>query len=298
MIATGLVAAVAVSSGSGAEASTPTITYSGLCALGVANVLSPSPSSVSVGPGGSVKIVNNASALLLGDPTINVSSGDGKSVKLTKGASTVFDYPEATSAKTYTVSAKCAALALGASSSVTVAAKPAAPPPAEPTPAAGGGGGSDPGSGGGSGPAPSQPGTGSNPGTPNGPGTTKPGTPTGTGSVPGARPVSGTGLPFGFANPPVAMGAPAAGLPIPDVTAAVPGAPGEASAPDVELFGAPAAQAAAAQEATQTVAQRSDSRPSGRILLILVATVLFLGVGAAALRAVRGTGSAPVAARV
>jgi hypothetical protein len=248
-----------------------------------------------------VKIVNNASALLLGDPTINVSSGDGKSVKLTKGASTVFDYPENTSASTYTVSAKCAAVSVNVSARVTVAAKPVVATPVDPAPepapdpGGGSGGGSDTGSGGDSG-TPAQPGTGSGPGTPTDTGS-NPGQPGGAGGGTDAKPVPGATLPMGFAEPPVRIGAPGAGLPIPDVATGIPGAPGEASAPDVELFGTSAVQAAAQEDTRPVAAQSSDGHPSRRILLILVATVLLLGVGAAALRAVRGTRSVPVAAR-
>ena len=299
VVATGLIAAVAVSSGSGAEASTPTITYSGLCALGVADVLSPSPSSVSVGPGGSVKIVNNASALLLGSPNIKVTSGNGKSATLTKGGSIVFDYPEEASVRTYTVKAQCAAVDLGASSNVTVAAKPAAPAPAPPAAGdtgggSGGGSGSGSGSGGGSTGGSGSTGGGSAGGGSGSTGGTSGGS---SGSIPGARPVNAPNLPAGFANPPMAMGAPAAGLPIPDVIAAVPGAPGEASAPDVDLFGAPGIDAPVTGEAPRLVANRASepARPSTQVLLILVATVLFLGVGAAALRAVRGTRAAVTA---
>jgi hypothetical protein len=293
VVATGLIAAVAVSSGSGAEAATPTINYSGLCALGVANVLSPSPSSVSVGPGGSVKVVNNASALLLGDPTLKVTSSNGKSATLKKGASVVFDYAEDSSVRSYTVTARCASVNLGASSNVTVAAKPVAAEPAQPAPPAAGdnGGGS---SGGGSTGDSGSVGGGSSGGGSGNTGGTSGGS---SGSIPGARPVNAPNLPPGFANPPIAMGAPAAGLPIPDVIAAVPGSPGEASAPDVDLFGAPGIDAGATGEEPRLVANRASepARPSTQVLLILVATVLFLGVGAAALRAVRGTRAAVTA---
>jgi hypothetical protein len=293
VVATGLVAAVALSSGSGAEASTPTVNYGGLCALGVANLLSPSPSSVSVGPGGSVAIVNNATTLL-GKASLDVSSGNGQTVRLGPGARTVFTYPESGSVKSYTVNAKCAAVAVSAPTRVTVAAAPPQEKPAEPAPAPGSG--NDNAAGPGSGP-----GTGSDPGTGSGGSGTAPGTGSGgstggkgtvPGSVPGARPATGTALPPGFANPPSTLSAPGAGnLPIPDVSAAVPGAPGEASAPEVDLFGT-GTQAGAAddtQAQPELAASASDTGPGSttRMLLIIVAMVLFLGVGAAALRAVR-----------
>jgi hypothetical protein len=97
-------------------------------------------------------------------------------------------------------------------------------------------------------------------------------------------------LPPGFGNVPVALSAPGAGnLPIPDVQAAVPGSPGEAAPPAVDLLASGDDAQAAAQPATRQVAQSRTSSPSIHMLLILVATVLFLGVGAAAVRAVRAT---------
>lgn len=296
MVATGLVAAVALSSGSGAEAATPTVTYNGLCVLGVANILSPSPSSVSLGAGGSVEVVNKATALL-GGASLVVTSGTGQTVKLGPGARTVITYPELTSVKTYTLSGKCAAVNLSAPVGVTVAAAPQQPA----DPGSGSGGGSGSGSGGsGSGSG----GTGSG-GTGSG-GTGTGSHPGGTGSagggpvtVPGARPATGGALPPGFANPPVALSAPGAGnLPIPDVTAAVPGAPGEASAPDGGLFG-PGTTSQSGADAPKRLAavQHDGGNPTTRMLLIIVAMVLFLGVGTAALRAVRDSRLTSVAAR-
>lgn len=295
VLATGLVTAVALSSASGAEAATPTVTYGGLCALGVANVLSPSPSSVSVGPGGSVEVVNKATTLL-GKASLVLASGHGQTVNLGPGARTVITYPESASVKTYTLTAKCAAVALSAPASVTVAAAPAAQKPAQPAP--GGGSGSTSGGGSGSGDTGSSAttGTGSTTGG-GGSGSTAGAVP--PASIPGARPASGIALPPGFANPPVALSAPGAGnLPIPDFAGAVPGAPGEASAPDVGLFGAGAPAVSDADQPKRLAAVQNDGAdPTTRMLLIIVGMVLFLGVGAAALRAVRDTRTPSATAR-
>jgi hypothetical protein len=271
VIATGLVAALAVGSGSGAQASTPTVTFSGACLLGLANVITPSTSAVSTGAGGSVTVVNKASGSI-------VVTSRGQQRTVAKNDSTVVDYPDDPSVRSYTLSAGCAALNLSGSVKVTVAATPAAPAPApapkpvDPAPA----------------PAPA-PGTdrGPNPGTGTGTGE---GTGTGGTSVVPGVPVAGA-FPAGFANPPVALSAPGAGnLPIPDLRAAVPGAPAEAAPPAVELLNSGAdTPVADTQPDTLPVAQSKTSAPSIHMLLILVATVLFLGVGAAAVRAVRAT---------
>jgi hypothetical protein len=280
VIATGLVAAVALSSGSGAQASTPTVSFSGLCVLGLANVISPSPSAVSTGAGGSVTVVNKASGSI-------VVTSNGQKKTLGKGQSAEMSYPSSDAVRTYTVSAACAAVNLSGSAKVTVAAKPAAPKPepkpADPAPApapgSGSGTGTAPGTGTGTGGGGTGTGTGSGSGT---------GTGGGTSVVPGV-PEMGA-LPPGFANAPVALSAPGAGnLPIPDVRAAVPGAPAEAAPPAVELLNSGDEGQAAAQPDTLPVAQSKTSAPSIHMLLILVATVLFLGVGAAAVRAVRAT---------
>jgi hypothetical protein len=294
VLATGLAAAVTLSAGSGAEASTPTISYSGLCALGVANVLSPSPESVSVGPGGAVEVVNKATTLL-GKARLVVTSGHGQTVELGPGARTVITYPALDSVKTYTLSAKCAAVALSAPSKVTVAAQPERETTGDPAPGASAGSGSGA-EGGGMGSSGSGSGSGS---TSTGTGGSGTGSNAGSipDSVPGAKPLSGNGLPPGFANPPVTLSAPRSGnLPIPDVQAAVPGAPGEAGGPDVDLFGVPAVSDA--DQPKQLAAVRQDAGDSTtRMLLIIVAMVLFLGVGAAALRAVRDGRTPSVAAR-
>ncbi|HEV7754628.1 MAG TPA: hypothetical protein VGO94_02100 [Mycobacteriales bacterium] len=278
VIAGGLLAAVALSSGSGAQAATPTVSFSGLCVLGLANVITPSPSGVSVGPAGAVQVTNKASG------SLKVSS-NGKSVTLGKGDSTVFSYPGSDAVRSYPVKASCAAVDLSSAATVTVAANPAPakpdPKPADDTPAPGAGSGSGTGSGSGSGS-----GTGAGSGTGTGSGTG--GTTGGTSPVAGV-PVTGV-LPPGFGNVPVALSAPGAGnLPIPDVQAAVPGSPGEAAPPAVDLLASGDDAQAAAQPATRQVAQSRTSSPSIHMLLILVATVLFLGVGAAAVRAVRAT---------
>lgn len=282
VIAGGLLAAVALSSGSGAQAATPTVSFSGLCVLGLANVITPSPSGVSVGPAGAVQVTNKASG------SLKVSS-NGKSVTLGKGDSTVFSYPGSDAVRSYPVKASCAAVDLSSAATVTVAANPAPakpdPKPADDTPAPGAGSGSGTGTGSGSGSG-SGSGTGAGSGTGTGSGTG--GTTGGTSPVAGV-PVTGA-LPPGFGNVPVALSAPGAGnLPIPDVQAAVPGSPGEAAPPAVDLLTSGDDAQAAAQPATRQVAQSRTSSPSIHMLLILVATVLFLGVGAAAVRAVRAT---------
>lgn len=277
VIATGLVAAVALTSGAGAEASTPTVTFSGACVLGLANVVTPSTSAVSTSAGGAVTVVNKAGA------TLTVKSGAGKTVTIPNRGSASVDYPGNESVRTYSMSAGCALVNLSGSVKVTVAANPAAPKPDPQPTGAGPAPAPAPGSGTGSG---SGSGTGSGTGTGTGTGS---GTGTGTGGtsvVPGV-PVAGA-LPPGFANAPVALSAPGAGnLPFPDVQAAVPGAPAEAAPPAVELLNSGTDTAAGAQPATRPVAQSKTGSPSIHMLLILVATVLFLGVGAAAIRAVR-----------
>jgi hypothetical protein len=292
VITAGLVGAVALTSGAGAEAATPTVTYSGLCALGVANLLSPSTSSLDLGPGGSVKVVNDASTLL-GKATLKVTDGNGRSVTLGGGDHHIFTYPGSTSVKTYTLTGSCAAVALSGPVSITVAAKdaPAKPaePPAQPGAGSGSGSGAGSGSGGGTGSG-SGTGTGSTGGAqpPAGQGPAQP--PTVVPGVDTAGAYPGTGLPPGFANPPVALSAPGAGtVPIPDVKTTVPGAPAQANPPQVDLFDTGAAPVPAAAPETRPLAvTQESSAPSLRVLLILVATVLFLGVGAAAVRAVRG----------
>jgi hypothetical protein len=274
VIAAGLVGAVALSSGSGAQASTPTVTFSGACLLGLANIVTPSTSAVSTGAGGSVTVVNNASGSIAVQ-----SNGDTKTIK--PKASADFAYPLNDAVRSYTIKAGCGLVNLSGSVKVTVAANPPAPKP-DPEP---GTGAPAPGQGGGSDPAP---GTGSGPGT--GPGSgSGPGTAPGGGSVVPGVPAAGA-FPAGFANPPVALSAPGAGnLPIPDVQAGVPGAPAEAVPPAVDLLNSGSDPATGAQPAIRSVAQSKTGAPSMHMLLILVATVLFLGVGAAAVRAVRAT---------
>lgn len=288
VIAAGLVGAVALTSGAGAEAATPTVTYSGLCALGVANLLSPSASSLDLGPGGSVNVVNKATTLL-GGSSLKVTDGNGKSVTLGPNGSHNFTYPDSTSVQNYTLTGSCAAVALSGPVSITVAAKQAPAKPADPPvthPGAGGGTGSGGGTDAGSGSV----GGGSADGakSPSGSSHAKPST-----VVPGvdaAGAYAGTGLPPGFANPPVALSAPGTGtVPIPDVKAAVPGAPAQANPPQVDLFDTPGGAPVAAPATRPLAATEDSSAPSLRVLLILVATVLFLGVGAAAVRAVRGS---------
>jgi hypothetical protein len=282
VLATGLVAAVALSSGAGAEAATPSLSFSGGCVLGLLGGVDPSPSALSVGPAGAVQVVNKASGALV------VKSGNGQSVTLAKGDSTTFDYPSSDSVKTYTVSAKCSLVNVSGSAKVTVAATAVPPPAADPTtkpgagdgaggttpPADGGTGGSDAG---GKAPGGNTGGTGS--------GSTGKAPAGGPEAIPGAENQSGTALPPGFTSPRVVMNpigtVPIGNVPVP----AVPGAPGETAAPVPDLYGPPAQVKDGVQ--IKNVAAPQDTSSTGRMMLIMVAVVLFLGVGAAAVRAVR-----------
>ncbi len=250
-------AGMVIASPAAAAEPVPTMTFKGsLNVLGLLNSLTVTPASVSVPAGGKVTFVNSSPNAL------KLTIGGREFPTLAKGASLPLVFQGAANSTTSQVKASPLGGVVGglvaSTGSVNVAAAPRTPPKSD-SPA----------------PDPTKPSGSPQPGTPNTPG--GPTQPQNGGVVPQVLPGDGVKLPPNFGRDPVARGGMAsAGLP--------PMTEAEAGMAPSDTIAAPERAKRADNKAK--VDGEITTVGGGIGLLILVATVLLGGVGAAAIRTV------------